>query len=151
MKITRLDKIIENNVTYSTQKGNQDQIIFILQDISTTLAMIYDRICGEDPVSEASESVSVMAYVIPFEELKNHDKMHFDHIEFPQGYEVSFLRYEENEIIDVKRNEKRNERYVIVDAFGHEMKLDEKEYGIKWRCWNIEPNKEERAKAKWKK
>ena len=150
MKITRLDKIIENNVTYSQQKGNQDQIIYILQDISMTLAMIYDRICGEEPVSESS--INITSFIVPFDELNKYRTLHALYIEFtdfPQGYEVTFLRYDESETIDVKHNEKRTERYAVFDAFGNEMRLDENDYNKKWRCWNIVPTKEEREKEKW--
>ena len=143
MKITRLDKIIENNVTYSTQKGNQDQIIYILQDISTTLAMIYDRMCGEEPVSESSESVTTMAFVIPFDKLQYYETMHFESVEFAEGYDVKFIGYFED------RNDMENRISVAVKAFGENMRLNGKQYGKKWRCWNVKPTKEEREKTKW--
>ena len=149
MHISRLDKIIENNISISTQKSAQEQMIYLLQDISTTLAMIYDRMCGGEPVSEGSQSVSVMAKIIPFEELGKHQKMHFDHVDFPTGYEVAFVRYEEQETFDAKHNEKRITNSVVLDAFGDEMRMEEKDYKKKWRCWDVEPTKEERNKEKW--
>lgn len=151
MKITRLDKIIENNVTLSTQKGNQEQIIYLLQDISTTLAMIYDKMCGEATVSDAS--VSVVAFVIPFDELEKYDTLYIEYRENENGlgYETKFLRYDEEEIIDVKRNEKRVIKSAVFDAFGYEMKCDEKQCLKDWRCWNIAPTEEEKKKAKWEK
>ena len=142
MQISRLDKIVENNVTYSTQKASTEQMIFILQDISTTLAMIYDSMCGMAPVSEGSASVLSMAVVIPFDEMKNYKKMHFDSIDYDDGYEVTFLRYEYtgNEVDSV-----------VLKAFGEEMKLPKNAFGRRWRCWNIKPTKAEREKEKWAK
>ena len=51
----------------------------------------------------------------------------------------------------VKNNEKRYEKYVILDAFGEEMKLKESDYKKKWRCWNFKPTEIERSKEKWAK
>jgi len=42
MEIKRLDKIVQNNVSYSTNIKPEFQMVYILQDISETLAMIYD-------------------------------------------------------------------------------------------------------------
>ena len=146
MQVSRLDKIIENNVTYSTQKSNQDQMIYILQDISSTLAMIYDHLCGSEPVSEATESVVTMAYVIPFEELNKYKTMHIEMIDFSEGYEVNFVNMYEN--YDYANME--NNVSVLVKAFDGDMRLDGKWYNKKWRCWNIKPTEEERKKVKWK-
>ena len=44
MELTRLDKIISNNVTLSDKKNETQQMVYILQDISETLAMIYDKL-----------------------------------------------------------------------------------------------------------
>lgn len=55
MVIKRLDKIIENNVTYSMQKSNETQMVYILQDISSTLAMIYDKLCESDDKQAEAE------------------------------------------------------------------------------------------------
>lgn len=125
MQISRLDKIIENNVMYSVQKANDAQIIFILQDISTTLAMIYDKMCGINQASDVSSSVTSSAYVIPYEEMKNFETMHFETNDYKDGYTVSFVRYEKDS--------------VIVLAFGEEMKLKKSKYGKDWRCWNVAP------------
>lgn len=151
MVISRLDKIIENNVTISTQKGNDAQKIAILQDISETLAMIYDKLCGMNPVSDASVPVESMTYIISFDQLIMFESLHFETVDYKEGYEVKFLRYEDEEIIDVKNNEKRLEKYAVLDAFGEEMKLKERDYRKKWRCWNFKPTETERSKEKWEK
>lgn len=151
MKITRLDKIIENNISISAQHKPEDQKLFILQDISETLAMIYDRMCGEEPIEQSSESVSVSAYVIPFNNLKDFNELYFEHITFPQGYYTSFIRYEEIKVFDIDPYNNSVERKAIFNVGGSEMKLDEKDYGKKWRCWNVKPTDEERSKVKWEK
>lgn len=152
MIISRLDKIIENNVTASAQKGNEAQKIAILQDISETLAMIYDKLCGMNPVSDATIPIESMAFVIQASDLEKYkDTIHYETIDYADGYGVTFERYEEEEIIDVKNNEKRYICYAILNAFGEEMKLNLLDYGKKWRCWNIKPTETERSKEKWKK
>lgn len=151
MIISRLDKIIENNVTASTQKNNEAQKIAILQDISETLAMIYDKLCGMNAVSDATVPVESMAVIIDFFALNNFDSLYFEPIDFPEGYEVRFLRYEEEEIIDAKHNQKQHEYYVVLLAFGEEMRLKESDYNKKWRCWNVKPLEDERKKNKWTK
>ena len=145
MQVSRLDKIIENNVTYSTQKSAQDQMVFILQDISSTLAMIYDRMCGSSHVSEATESVVTMAYVIPFEQLNKYHTMYFETIDFQEGYEVEFVNAFEN--YNLANFEQ--DISIIVKAFDDNMRLDGKWYNKKWRCWNAKPTEEERKKVKW--
>lgn len=151
MVISRLDKIIENNVTISTQKGNDAQKIAILQDISETLAMIYDKLCGMNTVSDASVPVESMTYVVSFDTLDLYESLHFETIDYKEGYEVKFIRYEDEEIIDVKNNEKRLEKYAVLNAFGEEMKQKESTYNKKWRCWNFKPTETERSKEKWTK
>ena len=52
MELTRLDKIISDNVALSTNKNDMQQMVYILQDISETLAMIYDKLCEENKSNE---------------------------------------------------------------------------------------------------
>lgn len=151
MKVSRLDKIIENNVTYSTQKANQEQAVYILQDISATLAMIYDRLCGLSHVSDTSMSLSSFATVIPFHDLNKYETMHFETDDYAEGYEVSFKNYGQSEEIDAKKNTIKTNEYAILNCFGEEMKLYENKYGKTWRCWTIKPTEEERKKVKWTK
>ena len=42
MDIGRLDEIVKNNVANSELKSTEAQKVYLLQDISETLAMIYD-------------------------------------------------------------------------------------------------------------
>ena len=140
MKITRLDKIIQNNISFSSQRKLDEQAVYILQDISETLAMIYDKLQEND-----GKKTNNYAAVIPFTSLNNYEIMHLEHVDFPQGYAVSFIRYEEY-IDDYKR---KITRYAIVNAFGQEMRLKESEYNKKWRCWTTEPTEEERNEEKW--
>jgi len=53
-KVTRLDKIITDNVGASTHYKESQQMVIILQDISETLAMIYDKMCEKE--GEESET-----------------------------------------------------------------------------------------------
>ena len=55
MKLSRLDTVIKNNVDFSTQKSLENQKLYILQDISTTLAMIYDKMCENDKEKDENE------------------------------------------------------------------------------------------------
>lgn len=151
MQISRLDKIIEDNVTWSTGKNTAEQTLFVLQDISVTLAMIYDKLCGLDSVSESTTPVETMAYVIPFEELDKHDSLFFQAIDYKEGYEVSFDTFETYETLDAKNNEVKLHKNAILVAFGEKMHLKEANYGSKWRCWNIKPNAQESEKNPWKK
>ena len=151
MKISRLDKIIESNVNYSTQKNTSEQTLYVLQDISMTLAMIYDYMCGMNPVSDASSPVSTMAYVIPFDELDKYESFHFETYDFPEGYESKLIRYYEDELIDAKNDETKKRTFAIIESFGDEMRMNSSSYEKKWRCWNVKPTAEERRKVKWKK
>lgn len=47
MKISRLDKIVADNVGFSEKFSDTKQMIYVLQDISETLAMIYDKMCKD--------------------------------------------------------------------------------------------------------
>lgn len=149
VKISRLDKIIQNNISFSSQRKLEEQAVYILQDISETLAMIYDKLCDGNAVTQASEEIVPKAFIIPFDNLKDYETMHFDHVDFPQGYDISFIRYETFTSQDKFTLEKKIVRYAIVNAFGQEMQLKESEYGKKWRCWNITPSSEERTE--WEK
>lgn len=149
MKISRLDEIIRKNVAYSSHSPKDAQMVYILQDVSETLAMIYDHMCGLEPVSEGSIPVSTMAKLIPFDELEKYETMHFETVDYIEGYDVSFARYEQSEIIDSKKNEVKHLKHVVFIAFGNEMRLAESNYNKKWRCWNVKPTEEERRKTKW--
>ena len=50
MELSRLDTIVSNNVMFSENKSEIQQAVYILQDISATLAMIYDKMCEEKPL-----------------------------------------------------------------------------------------------------
>ena len=151
MKISRLDKIIEENVTYSQQKTPEMQIVYILQDMSQTLAMIYDKMCGIDTVSQATVPIEKLAYVIPVDELSKHKTMHFEAVDYKEGYPVEFVRYLNVREVDGKTVEKEVRRKAVLNAFGSKMEMDLSSYGKKWRCWNMEPTEEERENEKWAK
>ena len=131
MQINRLDTIVSNNVSYSVKLSTDDQKIHILQDISETLAMIYDSL--------NKKSDEETATIVPYEELGNYEGLHLETIDYKEGYPVRFVRY-------VSSNKSS---YVSVIAFGEEMELKEKDYEKTWRCWNIEPTMEEKENAKW--
>ena len=50
MELTRLDKVISDNVSLSEKYNEAKQTVYILQDISETLAMIYDLLSGKKEV-----------------------------------------------------------------------------------------------------
>lgn len=129
MKISRLDHIINNNVTGSAKFNEESQKIFVLQDISETLAMIYDKLC------ESSEK-EVEPFVIPYDELENFSEMYFEPLNY-DGYDVDF-------------DTVKNADETVVKAFGHDMPLKRKEYGKKYRCWNVMPNEEQRSMEVWR-
>ena len=129
MKISRLDQVINNNVTSSAKFNQELQKIYILQDISETLAMIYDKLCD----SENND-----AFVIPFNKLENYKTMFFEPVDCV-GYEVEFIKYDDNG------------NYVTVAAFNGDMRLSKKDYEKKYRLWNIEPSEKEMSDTLWEK
>lgn len=136
MRIRRLDKIVENNISQSALRSTNDQMLFVLQDISETLAMIYDN------MMEANDDG---ASVIPFDMLEKYETVHFETDDFKEGYSVRFLRYETYASYDTILNEHKLSKKAVFDAFGHEMIMPESSYGKKWRCWDKKPTEEEMA------
>ena len=145
MRISRLDKIIENNVGYSTQKKNDEQMVYILQDISATLAMIYDRMCGDEEEAEEEKPVEPMAFVVPFENIHLYDNLYSESVENPELYSVDFVGYAES--YDPSNMEYK--MCVVLRKGTDEMKLNNKKYGKTWRCWVSKPSEEEREETSW--
>ena len=138
MRISRLDKIVSNNVGYSTQKKNDEQIIYLLQDINETLAMIYDKMCESDTEEDSIEQEEDNGtYVIPQVDIPKRKKMIFEDKETKIFYPVTRKSIKGNEL--------------IVEAFGGYMDLDMRTYGKKWRCWSGSPTYEEMMDEPWEK
>ena len=168
MKLSRLDEITKNNVGSSTQKKIDEQILFVLQDISTTLAMIYDKSFGDILELDSSEidgseidgskidnkeenNAEMPPMLLQFEELRDYNPIHFESIDYPEGYPVTYksdITYSETSPITY---ESSVAHYARLLAFGEEMDMPESKYGKTWRCWTKEPSKEQREKAKWRK
>ena len=129
MKVSRLDNVTENMVSISTQRKLEEQKLFVLQDISATLAMIYDYLTKDEEDNAP--------FVIDEGALCTFDEMFFESTELPTGYAVNYVR-----------TEKKN---VVLSAFGDEMAMPLSEYGKKWRCWNTEPSKAISEVTKWEK
>ena len=149
MKISRLDKIIEDNVEFSMIANSNAQKIAILQDISETLAMIYDKLCDKEPVSMSNIPVSKMATFVLFSHLQDGEATYIEFTDYKEGYDIEFVRYEVQETIDTKNNEKREEMFAVMKAFGEEMRLSGKDYNKTWRCWTAKPNDTEKMTIKW--
>ena len=134
MKISRLDEITRNYVGISTQKRVDEQILFVLQDISSTLAMIYDRI--ENEGSDAT--------LIELNDLHSHhgETLYFDSIELEEGYEA---------VLKCEIANKKSNVDIRLTAFGGDMDMPISEYGKTWRLWVGTPSEKQRRDEPWKK
>ena len=147
MKISRLDKIIENNVALSIGKHSEEQKVGILQDISETLAMIYDKLC-EDNINR--NKIDTTPKIIPFECLLFGEKIHIEYLNFDEEDIADFVKYETEELLSIKNDEKKTDVYAVFKAkTGNDIRLKQDEYEKTWRCWNIEPTEEERKNKEW--
>ena len=153
MKISRLDQIIENNVSYSVTKRLDEQKVHLLQDISETLAMIYDKLCDVENSPRVEMKIAPVTTLVPVEALTYGANMYVEYFGFAEGDMVDFVRYDTEELIDVKNNEKKSDLYAVLNitsaSHAKEVRLNLKEYGYKWRCWSAHPTDEERKKEKW--
>lgn len=145
MKITRLDKITENFVTMSTQKKVDEQVLYVLQDISTTLAMLYDKLVGDNEEINIAypPTDKEKAEPIQYEDvlkMKPNTNLYFDHIELPEGYDVVFEEY------DSVTNESLFYAFV-----NHSVRFPMSKYNKEWRLWTKKPTQEERNELKWQK
>lgn len=140
VRIGRLDKIVQNNVEFSQNKNIDEQKLYILQDISETLAMIYDKLTEEEVEDEA--------YVLLPDELIQQKELFFDAPELTEPYPVEFVDYSyvQHEFDPLGTT------YPVVNliAFGKPMTMKVSEYYKKWRCWSKMPTKEQRDAREWK-
>ena len=148
MKLSRLDEITKNNVGYSTQKKTDEQILFVLQDISTTLAMILDKMNGQNYTEDDMEPPPML---LQYEELADYNPMHFESVDLPEGYEVTFKGEITLSSTAFLTGKQEIAHYALFSAFGDDMKMPKSKYGKTWRCWTREPSKEQRENAKWRK
>ena len=160
MQITRLDKIVENNVAYSQQKANAEQMMLcVLQDMSETLAMIYDRLCGEEPIIETSNSVKQPIQNGSSEAIIIHPSYLLEHkneVLF-SGKPILLERYGFNGIIKafvigIAEESATNDTVLTVEITdipnGH-MNLYWSDYGLLWRIWNVRPTDELMEASQW--
>lgn len=144
MRITRLDTVTENFVNRSTKENINEQILYSLQDLNATVAMIYDNLFGEkeevgSPIVTEPQKAEAITYVEALE-LKPQTKLYLDHVELPEGYDVTFEAYDEETNED------------MFYAFGtHAIRFHMSKYGKEWRLWTKKPTPEERNEVKWKK
>ena len=153
MKISRLDQIIENNVSYSVTKRLDEQKVHLLQDISETLAMIYDKLCDVNISIKEETKSSPVTTLIPVEDLTCGKNMYIEYSGFSEVDIVDFIRYDTEELIDVKNDKKNSDLYAVFNVISssnhHEIRLNMKEYGHTWRCWYECPDDDEMRKEKW--
>ena len=133
MKISRLDTVVSNYVSRSTNTNLAEQTIYVLQDISTTLAMLYDKMFGETDEEEIPQET----VIIPFDELHKYRKIYIEFYSPMIGYEATFSEY------------KSNEKLMVFEAFGGDIAQSPEEYGKTWRCWTKEPTVEQKDKSPW--
>lgn len=153
MKISRLDQIIENNVSYSVTKRLEERKIYFLQDINETLAMIYDKLCDVENLPRFEMKTENITTIVPVEALTFGTNMCIEYSGFNDVDIVDFVRYDTEEIIDAKKNEKKNDSYAIFNVTSkpnaNEIRLNLNEYGHKWRCWSNVPTEKERMENAW--
>ena len=143
MKIGRLDEVVKNNVEFSTNPDKEAQKLWLLQDISTTLAMIYDKLNGGVDVEEEEEQPS---FIVPFDDIiRKYGHYFFDSRELPEPYEVDVISIE----TALDMNTGNNKIRIDVRAFGNPMCLNGNKYNKEWRFWNKMPTPKERLTAKW--
>ena len=102
--------------------------------------MIYDKLCGEDEIVDTPT-------VIPYEELQDYHTMHFEAVDYLEGYDVSYGgSYYQPTSDPLKAKE-----CAILIAFNEKMNMPKSQYGKTWRCWTSKPTREESEKIKWEK
>lgn len=140
VRIGRLDKIVQNNVEFSQNKNIEEQKLYILQDISETLAMIYDKLTENEAVDEA--------IIIPLDKLIQQKELFFDAPELTEPYPVTFVDYSyaQNEFDPLGTTRP----VVNLIAFGEPMTMKVSQYYKRWRCWNKMPTEEQRDREEWK-
>ena len=168
MQINRLDKIVENNVNSSAdERSVQMQMLYTLHDISETLAMIYDKMCGGETVVQTSDNVKENVEIADDGEEECYDDAIVYNPKFLiDNYATLLLknlspviieRYGFNGYIKVHVDNILNESFTnstrldvtILDILDGKMNLDMNDYGVLWRVWNKRPTKELMEETPW--
>ena len=148
MELGRLDEIVKSNVELSTQKNVEEQKLYVLQDISVTLAMIYDKLNGMKAIKSVEEEKLMSP--ISVESLSVCDWMYLEE----KGKEPRLVQRLEYEVCnsDAMHTFGEYDNYAIVlsDENRETIKKRLGNYMRTWRCWYENPTKREMEKTPWR-